>query len=52
MQMKGGWHLFAKIDDKGNYNWFMWAFASKDMALFVLDPTRALPRYHVKAYLI
>jgi len=38
---KGGWHLFVKIDDKGNYNWFMWVFISKDIVLFVLDPTRS-----------
>jgi transposase len=38
---ESGWHLFAKIDDKGNYNWFMWVFISKDIALFVLHPTRS-----------
>jgi len=38
---ESGWHLFVKIDDKGNYNWFMWVFISKDIVLFVLDPTRS-----------
>ncbi len=38
---ESGWHLFAKIDDKGNYNWLMWVFISKDIVLFVLDPTRS-----------
>ena len=38
---ESGWHLFVKIDDKGNYNWFMWVFISKDIALFVLHPTRS-----------
>jgi len=38
---KGGWHLFTKLDDKGNYNWFMWVYISKDIVLFVLHPTRS-----------
>ncbi len=38
---ESGWHLFVKIDDKGNYNWFMWVFISKDIVFFVLDPTRS-----------
>jgi len=38
---KGGWHLFVKIDDKGNYNWLMWVFISKDIVLFLLHPTRS-----------
>jgi len=38
---ESGWHLFVKIDDKGNYNWFMWVFISKDIVLFVLQPTRS-----------
>ncbi|MFQ5835942.1 MAG: IS66 family transposase [bacterium] len=38
---ESGWHLFVKIDDKGNYNWFMWVFISKDIVLFVLHPTRS-----------
>jgi hypothetical protein len=27
---ESGWHLFVKIDKKGNYNWFVWVFISKD----------------------
>jgi len=38
---ESGWHLFVKIDDKENYNWLMWVFISKDIVLFVLDPTRS-----------
>lgn len=38
---ESGWHLFVKIDDKGNYNWLMWIFISKDIVLFVLHPTRS-----------
>ena len=38
---ESGWHLFVKIDDKGNYNWLMWVFISKDIVLFVLHPTRS-----------
>lgn len=38
---ESGWKLFVKIDGKGNYNWFVWVFISKDVALFVLHPTRS-----------
>lgn len=38
---ESGWKLFVKIDDKENYNWFMWVFISKEIVLFVLDPTRS-----------
>jgi Transposase IS66 family. len=38
---ESGWHLFVKIDKKGNYNWFVWVFISLDIAVFVLDPTRS-----------
>jgi hypothetical protein len=27
---ESGWHLFVKIDKKGNYNWFVWVFISLD----------------------
>ena len=35
---ESGWKLFAKVDEKGNYNWFIWVFISKDIVLFVLHP--------------
>jgi len=38
---ESGWHLFAKVDGKGNYNWFIWVFISKDVVLFVLHPSRS-----------
>lgn len=38
---ESGWHLFAKVDGKGNYNWFIWVFISKNVVLFVLHPTRS-----------
>jgi len=38
---ESGWRLFAKIDGKGNYKWFIWVFISKDIVLFVLHPTRS-----------
>ena len=39
---ESGWHLFVRIDEKGNYNWFIWVFISKDIVLlFVLHPTRS-----------
>ena len=38
---ESGWKLFAKVDGKGNYKWFIWVFISKDIALFVLHPTRS-----------
>lgn len=39
---ESGWHLFTKIGDKGNYNWFMWVYISKDIVFFVLHPTRSV----------
>jgi len=27
---ESGWHLFTKLDDKGNYNWPMWVFISTE----------------------
>ena len=38
---ESGWHLFVRIDEKGNYNWFIWVYASEDIVLFVLHPTRS-----------
>jgi transposase len=38
---ESGWHLFTKVDDKGNYNWFMWVYISKEIVLFVLHPSRS-----------
>lgn len=38
---ESGWRLFVKVDDKHNYNWFIWIFISKDVVLFVLHPTRS-----------
>lgn len=38
---ESGWHLFIKIDNKENYNWFIWAYATKDIVFFVLHPTRS-----------
>ena len=38
---ESGWRLFAKVDGKGNYKWFIWVFISKDIVLFVLHPTRS-----------
>ena len=38
---ESGWHLFVRIDDKGNYNWFIWVYASENIVLFVLHPTRS-----------
>jgi len=38
---ESGWRLFAKVDGKGNYKWYIWVFISKDIVLFVLHPTRS-----------
>ena len=38
---ESGWKLFALIDNKENYKWFIWVFVSKDIVLFVLHPTRS-----------
>ncbi len=38
---ESGWKLFALIDKKENYKWFIWVFVSKDIVLFVLHPTRS-----------
>ena len=35
------WFVFIELEGKDNHKWMMWCFASKDIVLFVLDPTRA-----------
>lgn len=35
------WFMFVEIEGKNNHKWMMWCFTSKDIVLFVLDPTRA-----------
>lgn len=35
------WYVFIELEGKGNHKWMMWCFASDDIVLFVLDPTRA-----------
>ncbi len=35
------WYMFVEIEGKDNHKWMMWCFASEDIVLFVLDPTRA-----------
>ena len=35
---ESGWHLFAKIDNKGNYNWFIWVFIWKRYSAFCSTP--------------
>lgn len=38
---ESGWKLFAKVDDKENYNWFIWVFISRDIVLFAIRPNRS-----------
>jgi transposase len=35
------WYVYLDIENKKNFMWFMWAFKSKDIVLFALDPSRA-----------
>ncbi len=35
------WYMFVEVEGKDNHKWMMWCFASEDIVLFVLDPTRA-----------
>ena len=35
------WYVFIELEGKDNHKWMMWCFASEDIVLFVLDPTRA-----------
>jgi transposase len=35
------WYIFIELEGKDNHKWMMWCFSSKDIVLFVLDPTRA-----------
>ena len=35
------WFVFIELEGKDNHKWMMWCFASEDIVLFVLDPTRA-----------
>lgn len=42
------WKVFAQVEGKKNYDWWLWVFASEDTTLFRLDPTRSgkVPRAH------
>ena len=42
------WKVFADKEGKVGHNWWLWLFAGKDSAVFVLDPSRShdVPQKH------
>jgi len=38
---ESGWKVFVFIDEKCNFNWFVWVCVSKDVVVYVLDPSRS-----------
>jgi transposase len=44
-----GWHNFVLSEENQHFNWWLWVFASSDVVLYVLDPSRStdVPRQHL-----
>jgi transposase len=38
---ESGWKIFVQIDEKGNYNWFIWVYVCPEVVVFVLEPGRS-----------
>jgi len=41
-----GWKVFEEVEGKASNRWWLWAFASSDAVVFIMDPSRsaAVPR--------
>lgn len=42
------WFVFAHIEGKSGYNWWLWVFKSEESVVFILDKSRSadVPRHH------
>jgi len=36
-----GWKIFEEVEGKASNRWWLWAFASPDTVVFVMDPSRS-----------
>ena len=43
------WSVFAEVEGKSGYRWWLWVIVTKDTVAYILDPTRsgAVPRNHL-----
>jgi len=44
------WKVFAEVEGKTGFNWWLWVFASVETTVFILDPSRSaqVPKGHLE----
>ncbi|MCC6978112.1 MAG: IS66 family transposase [Candidatus Melainabacteria bacterium] len=45
-----GWKVFVRQDEKEGFGWYLWVFLSKDVCVYILNPSRAreVPKSHLE----